>query len=83
MSNDDALYLLNDAAALLGVAPLTIRKYEKDGLFTARRDLHGARVYSDADIEKLRRLIKQRQERHGLTGVRRRHIFVTSTVTGK
>ncbi len=82
-ASDELRYVVREAAALCGCAEPTLKKLERDGLFKARRDHRGTRWYSDRDIEALKRLLQQRAERHGLTGVRHQRIFVTSTVTGE
>lgn len=78
MTADEQLYCVTDAAALAGVAPVTIKKYERDGLITPRRDSRGARLYSMALIERVKQIAEARATRHGLTG-RRRLIVATST----
>jgi MerR family transcriptional regulator/heat shock protein HspR len=49
-------YVISVAARLVGVAPHTLRLYEQKGLLQPAR-LHGRnRLYSDADIVRLRRI---------------------------
>jgi DNA-binding transcriptional MerR regulator len=63
------------------VAPTTLKKYEADGLITPHRDSRGCRLYSEADIERIRKIVEARARRHGQTG-RRRLVIATSTRTG-
>lgn len=42
------------AAAILGVSTSTIRRYENEGLITARRTLGGQRRFQVAELERLR-----------------------------
>jgi DNA-binding transcriptional MerR regulator len=80
MANDTPTYTVTDAAALCGVAPITLKKYEADGLITPHRDSRGTRLYSEADIERIRKIVEARATRHGMTG-RRRLVIATSTTT--
>lgn len=51
-------YVISVAARLLGVTPAALRSYERAGLVRpARTDGH-TRLYSDADLERLRRVIE-------------------------
>ncbi len=53
--NDDELYLtINEVAKQIGVVPATIRNWEKQGLFEARRTEKGYRIFNVNDIERLR-----------------------------
>jgi DNA-binding transcriptional MerR regulator len=80
MADDKPTYTVTDAAALCGVAPITLKKYESDGLISPHRDSRGTRLYSGQDIEHLRRIVEARATRHGMTG-RRRLVTATSTTT--
>ncbi|MHB8681474.1 MAG: heat shock protein transcriptional repressor HspR [Acidimicrobiales bacterium] len=51
-----ALYVISVAAELAGVHPQTLRFYERKGLVEPLRTGGGNRRYSDADIERLRRI---------------------------
>ena len=44
----------SEAAKKLGVAPRTLFDYEAAGVFTARRDQHGRRTYTESDLAAIR-----------------------------
>lgn len=70
--NDDHIYFsINEVAKQIDVVPATIRNWEKQGLFTARRSVNGYRVFDFNDLERLR-VIKQRSkdERMGMNAIR-------------
>jgi MerR family transcriptional regulator/heat shock protein HspR len=50
------VYVISVAAELAGVHPQTLRIYERKGLVDPARTGGGSRRYSDADIERLRRI---------------------------
>ena len=60
MSADDIsnqpVYTMAVAARLTGMHPQTLRKYERAGLLTPARPSGNQRLYSEADIERLRRI---------------------------
>jgi DNA-binding transcriptional MerR regulator len=58
----DPRYRIGEAAEAAGVTPRTIRYYEEIGLLGATGDrLKGShRLYSDADVERLRELVRLR-----------------------
>ncbi len=47
---------ISSFAEKVGVHPSTIRRYEKAGLFHARRDRQGHRRFGDEDVERFRRI---------------------------
>src|SRR6476660_4273784 len=47
-------YMISVAAELVGMHPQTLRIYEQKGLVEPRRTAGNTRLYSDADIERLR-----------------------------
>jgi MerR family transcriptional regulator/heat shock protein HspR len=49
-------YMIGVAAQLVGMHPQTLRLYEARGLITPRRTAGGTRLYSDADLARLRRV---------------------------
>ncbi|MFP4179074.1 MAG: cupin domain-containing protein [Spirochaetaceae bacterium] len=55
-SNDELLFNINQVAKQIGVVPGTIRNWEKEGLFAARRTKNNYRVYSFEDISFLKRI---------------------------
>ena len=71
-SKDRPLYMISVAAELAGVHPQTLRIYERKMLVQPTRSPGGTRLYSDADIERLR-LIQRLTQDEGvnLAGVMR------------
>ncbi len=53
---DELLFNINQVAKQIGVVPGTIRNWEKEGLFVARRTKNNYRVYSFDDINFLKRV---------------------------
>ena len=70
--SDRPLYMISVAADLAGVHPQTLRIYERKLLVRPRRSSGNTRLYSDADIDRLR-LIQQLTQEEGinLAGVER------------
>lgn len=66
------LYMISVAAELAGVHPQTLRIYERKQLINPQRSGGNTRLYSDADIERLR-LIQELTQDEGvnLAGVMR------------
>jgi len=60
-----ALYVISVAAELAGMHPQTLRIYESKGLIRPKRTAGNTRLYSEADIERLR-LIQQLTHELGL-----------------
>ena len=54
MSNDRPLYMISVAAELVGMHQQTLRMYEAKGLVRPARTAGGTRLYSEADLERLR-----------------------------
>jgi DNA-binding transcriptional MerR regulator len=52
----DGLYTMAVAARLTGMHPQTLRKYERAGLLRPARQAGNQRLYSPADIARLRRI---------------------------
>jgi MerR family transcriptional regulator/heat shock protein HspR len=55
---DRPRYMISVAAELVGMHPQTLRMYEAKGLVRPARTPGGTRLYSDADIERLRLIQK-------------------------
>jgi MerR family transcriptional regulator, heat shock protein HspR len=53
-ASDRPIYMISVAAELLGMHPQTLRMYETKGLVRPQRTPGGTRLYSEADIERLR-----------------------------
>lgn len=66
-----AVYIISVAAELAGVHPQTLRIYERKGLVDPARTGGGSRRYSDADIERLRKIQELTNEGLNLAGVKR------------
>jgi MerR family transcriptional regulator/heat shock protein HspR len=52
--HDHPRYMISVAAELVGMHPQTLRIYEAKGLVRPRRTPGNTRLYSDADLERLR-----------------------------
>jgi MerR family transcriptional regulator, heat shock protein HspR len=50
------VYMISVAAELAGMHPQTLRIYETRGLITPKRSPKNTRLYSDDDVERLRRI---------------------------
>jgi MerR family transcriptional regulator/heat shock protein HspR len=59
------------AADLTGLHPQTLRLYERRGLVEPTRTHGGNRRYSDADLDRLRRITDLTEQRVNIEGVRR------------
>jgi len=53
---EDARYVISIAASIVGVGTQTLRYYERAGLVTPLRSRGKRRLYSQADIERLKRI---------------------------
>lgn len=58
-------YMISVAAELVGMHPQTLRIYEQKGLIRPKRTAGGTRLYSEADVDRLR-LIQQLTTELGL-----------------
>ncbi|MDI6692248.1 MAG: helix-turn-helix transcriptional regulator [Anaerosomatales bacterium] len=56
------LYMISVAAQLAGMHPQTLRIYERKRLIKPKRSAGNTRLYSDADIERLRLIQRLTQE---------------------
>jgi MerR family transcriptional regulator, heat shock protein HspR len=69
---EQGLYIISVAARLAEVHPQTLRLYERKGLLLPKRTPKNRRRYSDADIERLRRIQDLTQNQGlNLSGVRK------------
>jgi MerR family transcriptional regulator, heat shock protein HspR len=66
-----AVYVISVAAELVGVHPQTLRVYERKGLLDPTRTTGGSRRFSDADLDRLRRIQDLTTAGLNLEGVRR------------
>jgi MerR family transcriptional regulator/heat shock protein HspR len=62
---DHPRYMISVAAELVGMHPQTLRIYEQKGLVSPKRTAGNTRLYSDADVDRLR-LIQQLTTEFGL-----------------
>lgn len=53
-TSDRPIYMISVAADLVGMHPQTLRMYETKGLVRPQRTPGGTRLYSEADVERLR-----------------------------
>jgi MerR family transcriptional regulator/heat shock protein HspR len=56
------MYVISVAAKMIGVHPQTLRHYENVGLVTPERSEGNIRLYSPADIDRLRQIIRLTDE---------------------
>ena len=68
---DKPLYMISVAADLAGLHPQTLRIYESKGLVTPQRTSGNTRMYSEADVERLRLINQLTDEGINLAGVLR------------
>lgn len=61
-SDRDPLYMIGVASRLCGVHPQTLRQYERLGLIQPSRVGQKNRLYSEADIQRVRRIQRLTQE---------------------
>ena len=69
-SRQETVYVISVAAELAGMHPQTLRIYERRGLVNPGRTTGGNRRYTDADIERLRRIAQLAAEGLNLEGIR-------------
>lgn len=56
LATDRGVFMISVAAELANMHPQTLRTYEARGLITPKRSPKGTRLYSQLDVEKLRRI---------------------------
>jgi MerR family transcriptional regulator/heat shock protein HspR len=56
VSRDRGVFMISVAAELAEMHPQTLRMYEARGLIEPKRSPKGTRLYSQADVERLRRI---------------------------
>ncbi|MEY4373027.1 MAG: hypothetical protein RL219_1796 [Actinomycetota bacterium] len=71
MTQHRAVYVISVAAELAGMHPQTLRIYERKGLLEPARTAGGNRRYSEADIDRLRRIAELAATGMNLAGIRR------------
>jgi MerR family transcriptional regulator/heat shock protein HspR len=65
IDQDRGVFMISVAAELAEMHPQTLRMYEARGLITPKRSARNTRLYSQADVERLRR-IQQMTNEEGL-----------------
>ncbi len=63
-------YVISVASKLVGVPPHTLRSYEQADLITPARTEGNVRLYSDADIDILRRIVELSEQGVNLAGIK-------------
>jgi MerR family transcriptional regulator/heat shock protein HspR len=72
VGTDRGVFMISVAAELANMHPQTLRMYESRGLIEPRRSPKGTRLYSQEDVEKLRRIQEMTAEAGlNLAGVER------------
>ena len=56
VSTDQGVFMISVAAELADMHPQTLRMYEQRGLITPKRSPKGTRLYSQEDVDRLRRI---------------------------
>src|SRR5487761_657518 len=56
VASDRGVFMISVAAELADMHPQTLRMYEARGLLAPQRSPKGTRLYSHADVERLRRI---------------------------
>jgi MerR family transcriptional regulator, heat shock protein HspR len=62
IGKDKPVYVISVVSEMLNVPPQTLRIYEKANLVNPKRTKQNTRLYSQADIEKLQRIIRLHQD---------------------
>src|ERR1700712_4310215 len=62
VDHDRGVFMISVAAELAEMHPQTLRMYEARGLIEPQRSPKGTRLYSHADVEKLRRIQEMTNE---------------------
>jgi MerR family transcriptional regulator/heat shock protein HspR len=71
------LYSIGTVARILNVAVQTLRMYEREGLIVPSKSPGNQRLYSEADIERLRCIRRAiTEEKIGIEGIRRLHSLI-------
>ena len=73
MSSRDVqgVFMISVAAELAGMHPQTLRVYERRGLITPKRTPRNTRLYSQADVDLLRRIQELSEAGLNLAGIER------------
>jgi MerR family transcriptional regulator/heat shock protein HspR len=68
---DTPVFMIGVAARLAGMHPQTLRMWERRGLLSPSRTARNTRLYSEADVELLRRIQLLSEAGLNLTGIER------------
>ena len=71
LNDQSGVYVISVAAELAGVHPQTLRIYERRGLLDPDRTSGGSRRYSEADLQRLERIVELTNSGLNLEGVKR------------
>ena len=62
VANDRGVFMISVAAELADMHPQTLRMYEARGLIEPKRSPKGTRLYSQSDVDRLRRIQEMTNE---------------------
>jgi MerR family transcriptional regulator/heat shock protein HspR len=71
VDSEQGVYMISVAAELAHMHPQTLRMYETRGLIQPKRSPKNTRLYSQRDVERLRRIQQMTAEGLNLAGVER------------
>ena len=71
VDHDRGVFMISVAAELADMHPQTLRMYETRGLIEPKRSPKGTRLYSQSDVERLRRIQELTELGMNLAGVER------------
>jgi MerR family transcriptional regulator/heat shock protein HspR len=71
IDSDRGVFMISVAAELAHMHPQTLRMYEARGLIQPQRSAKNTRLYSQRDVERLRRIQQMTAEGLNLAGVER------------
>ena len=63
-------YVISVVSRLVGVPAHTLRAYDRLGLLSPSRTGGGTRLYSDADVQRIKRIVELTRQGVNLTGVK-------------
>jgi MerR family transcriptional regulator/heat shock protein HspR len=59
---EQPMYVISVAAKMVGLHPQTLRHYENQGLISPQRSQGNVRLYSPADIDRLKQIVRLTDE---------------------
>jgi MerR family transcriptional regulator/heat shock protein HspR len=68
-NEEQGVFMISVAAELADMHPQTLRQYEKRGLIAPKRSPKNTRLYSQRDVERLRRIQEMTAQGLNLVGV--------------